>query len=132
MQQSFFKADIDEEIYSEIPEEYQKIPGAVDLLNKAIYELVQAGKCWNNKFCDNMAAIGFEQSKADLGVFRMVVNEEVKMVVTVHVDNTLTHVKDQATMEKFAAGLGGKLKLKDMGDVKYYTRSHITTDRKAR
>ena len=34
------KADIDEEIYIEIPEEFQKFPGAVGRLNKAIYGLV--------------------------------------------------------------------------------------------
>ncbi|CAN0139877.1 unnamed protein product, partial [Ascophyllum nodosum] len=60
-EQAFLKADIDEEIYIEIPEEFQKFPGAVGRLNKAIYGLVQAGRCWNNKFCDDMTAIGFEQ-----------------------------------------------------------------------
>ena len=56
---NFFKADIDKEICIEIPEEFQEFPGAVERLNKAIYRLVQAGRCWNNKFCDDMTAIGF-------------------------------------------------------------------------
>ena len=64
-EQAFLKVDIDEEIYIEIPEEFQEFPGAVGRLNKAIYGLVQAGRCWNNTFCDDMAAIGFEQAKAD-------------------------------------------------------------------
>ena len=41
--QAFLKADIDEEIYIEIPDEFQKFPGAVRRLNKAIYGLVQVG-----------------------------------------------------------------------------------------
>ena len=74
--QAFLKADIEKEIYVEIPEEFQEFPGAVGRLNKAIYGLVQAGRCWNNKFCDDMTTIGFEQAKADPCVFRKVVDGE--------------------------------------------------------
>ena len=48
--EALLKVDIDEKIHIEIPEEYQEFPGAVELLNKAIYVLVQARRCWNNKF----------------------------------------------------------------------------------
>ena len=128
----FFKADIDEEIYIEIPEEFQKFPGAVGRLNKAIYGLVQAGRCWNNTFCDDMTAIGFEQAKVDPCVFRKVIDGEAEMVVVVHVDDILAHAKDQAKMNRFAAELGRKFKLKDMGDAEYYMGCHITRNRKAR
>ena len=130
-EQAFLKADIDEEIYIEIPEEFQEFPGAVGRLNKAIYGLVQAGRCWNNKFCDDMTAIGFEQAKADPCVFRKVVDGEEEMVVVVHVD-VLAHAKDQATMDRFAAELGQKFTLKNMGDAGYYMGCHITRNRKAR
>ena len=51
-------------------------------LNKAIYRLVQAGRCWN-KFYEDKTAIGFEQAKADPCVFRKVVDGEAEMVVVV-------------------------------------------------
>ncbi|CAN0174703.1 unnamed protein product, partial [Ascophyllum nodosum] len=88
-EQAFLKADIDEEIYIAIPEEFQKFPGAV-------------------------------------------VDGEAEMVVVVHVDDILAHAKDQATMNRFAAELGRKFKLKDMGDAEYYMGCHITRNRKAR
>ena len=131
-EQAFLKANIDEEIYIEIPEEFQEFPGALGLLNKAIYGLVQAGRCWNNKFCDDMTAIGFEQAKVDPCVLRKVVDGEAEMVVVVHVDDILAHAKDQATMDRFAAELGQKFKLKDMCDAGYYMGCHITRNRKAR
>ena len=131
-EEAFFKVDIDEEIYIEIPEEFQEFPGAVGQLNKAIYGLVQAGRCWNNTFCDDMTAIGFEQAKADSCVFRKVVDGEAEMVVVVHVDDILAHAKDRATKDRFAAELGQKFKLKDMGDAGYYVGCHITRNRKAR
>ena len=70
----------------------------------------------NNKFCDDMTAIGFEQAKADPCVFRKVVDGEAEMVVVVHVDDVLAQAKDRATMARFAAELGQEFKLKDMGD----------------
>ena len=65
-------------------------------------------------------------------MFRKVVDGEAEMVVVVHVDNILAHAKYQATMDRFAAELGQKIKLKDMGDAGYYMGCHITKDRKAR
>ncbi|CAM9635944.1 unnamed protein product [Ascophyllum nodosum] len=50
-----------------------------------------------------MTAIGFAHSKVDPCVFRKVVNVEEEMVVVVHLDDILAHVKDQATMEGLAA-----------------------------
>ena len=131
-EQAFLKADIDEEIYIEISKEFQEFPGAVGLVNKAIYGLVQAGGCWNNNFCDDMTAIGFEQAKTDPCVFRKVVEGEAEMVVVVHIDDILAHAKDQATVDRFAGELGQKFKLKEMGDAGYYMGCHITRNRKAR
>ena len=78
-----------------------------------------------------MTAIGFQQGKADPCVFRKVVDGEAEIVVVVHVDDILAHAKDQATMDRFAAELGQKFKLKDMGDTGYYMGCHITRNRKA-
>ena len=79
-----------------------------------------------------MTAIGFKQAKADPCVFRKVVGGEAEMVVVVHVDDILVHAKNQATMDRFAAEIGPKFKLKNMGDVGYYMGCHITRNRKAR
>ena len=104
----------------------------VGLLNKGIHGVVQARSCRNNKFCDDMAAIRFEQSKADPCVFRKVADKEVEMVEVAHVDDILAHAKSQATMESFTAELGRKFELKDMGNAKYYMGGPITRNRKAR
>ena len=74
----------------------------MELLNKVIYGLVQAGRCWNNKFWNDTTAIGFEQSKEGPCVFCKVADRKVEKVVVVHVDDILAHAKTQATIEKFA------------------------------
>ena len=113
-EQAFLKTNIDEEIYINIPAEYQEFPEAVGLLNKVIYGLIQAGRCWNNKFCNDMMAIGFEQSKTDPCVFRKIADKEVGMVVVVHVDDILAHAKDQATRVRLTAELGEKVQVRLM------------------
>ena len=65
-------------------------------------------------------------------MFCKVVDGEVERVVVVHVDDILAHAKDQATTERFTAELGRKLKLKDMGAIKYYMGCHIARGRTAR
>ena len=59
-EQATLKTNIDEEICLQIPKMYQEFPGAVELLNKAIYGLVQAGGCRKKTFYDVITAIGCE------------------------------------------------------------------------
>ena len=79
-----------------------------------------------------MTVIRFEQTKANPCVFRTVIDGEGEMVVAVHVDDILAHAKRQATMDRFAAELIQKFKLKDVGDAGYYMGYHITRNCKAR
>ena len=65
-------------------------------------------------------------------MFRKVVDGEAEMVVVVHVDDIRAHAKDQATMDRFAAELGQKFKLKGTGDAGFYMGCHVTRNRKAR
>ena len=73
------------------------------LLNK-IYGLVKTGRCLFNIICDDK----LEQFEADWRVFRKFDDREVmEMVMFLQMDDTLAHA--QATMERFAAELGGKV-----------------------
>ena len=65
-------------------------------------------------------------------MFRKVVDGEAEMLVVVHVDDILAHAKDQAAVDRFAAELGQKFKLKDMADAGYFMGCHITRNRRAR
>ena len=59
-------------------------------------------------FCDDR----FEQLKADPRVFCKFDDGQVEMVVVVHMDDILAHA--QATMDSFAAELGGKFRVKSI------------------
>ena len=64
--------------------------------------------------CDDRRSIAFGQSEADPCAFCKFDGGEVEMVVVVHVDDVRAHAKDQATVERFTAELGGKFKVKLM------------------
>lgn len=59
-EKAYLQAPIDQEIFVEIPEEYQEIPGAVGKLNKAMNGLTQAGRCWNMTITEDLKTLGFE------------------------------------------------------------------------
>ena len=87
-----------------------------------IYGFVQAGMRLFNIFYDDR----FEQPEADPRVFHTFDDGEVAMVIVVLVDDILAHA--QSTMERFAAKLGGKFKVKYMVekfDVEKASRTHL-------
>ena len=64
-------------------------------------------------------------------MFRKIAGKEEEIMVVVYVDDILAHTKGLAAVERFAAELGRKFKLKGVGDAKYYMRCHITRDHEA-
>ena len=132
VEQAYLQADIDEEIYIELPEEYRAFPNAVGLLRKAIYGLVQSGLCWYRKFTDSIKEKGFEQSHADPCLFRRFVDGEVKSVIVVYVDDVLLASKSKEDEERTISDLRSCFKIKDLGEAEFYLGCHITRDRKER
>ena len=87
-QQAYLLADVDTEIYIELPEEYREFPDAVGKLKTAIYDLVQAGRCWKMRVTNDLKMLGFEQSRADPCVLRAFAGK-MEAILVVHVDDLL-------------------------------------------
>jgi len=132
VEQAFLQADIDEEVYIELPEDFQEFPGAVGRLNKAVYGLVQAGRCFNIRMTGDLKEMGFEQSHADPCVFRKVVDKEAVVVVVIHVDDLLVSSRTKEDEEEFVAELHKRFKMKDMGEAEFYMGCHISRNRQAK
>ncbi|CAM9414580.1 unnamed protein product [Discosporangium mesarthrocarpum] len=85
-EQAFIQADIDTEVYVKLPQGCEELSNTVDRLNRALYNLKQASRCWNDSFIQVLLFLGFDQSKADPCFFRDVRNYDVDLLVTVHVN----------------------------------------------
>lgn len=66
---AFLYGELEEDIYMEIPDGVKAPANKVCKLNKSLYGLKQASRCWNRKFTDFLVKFGFTQSQADNCVF---------------------------------------------------------------
>ncbi|CAM9346064.1 unnamed protein product [Sphacelaria rigidula] len=58
---TYLEADVEGEIYIELPDEYRQSKKQVGRLNKAMYGLVHAGLLWSNKFGQQVLRQGFRE-----------------------------------------------------------------------
>ena len=120
VEQAYLLADVDIEIYIELPEEYREFPDVVGKLNKAIYGLGQAGRCWNMRQTNDIKVLGFEQSHAYPCVSRKFVAGKIEAILVVNVDDPLVLTVTKEAMETFVGELRSTFKSKDLGEVSYY------------
>lgn len=78
--------DLQEEVYMSLPEGFNAESGQdiVCKLNKSLFGLKQAPRCWNAKFNSVLKTFGLSQTDADPCVFTGYVNgEKVKLILYV-------------------------------------------------
>ncbi|CAI7747436.1 unnamed protein product [Closterium sp. NIES-54] len=82
---AFLYGVVDEEIYMKQPEGYDDGSGRVCRLNKAIYGLKHAPRCWYARLVEALEALGFKVSGCDESLF-MTEGEEEKVFLLVYVE----------------------------------------------
>ena len=126
---AYLLADVDTEIYIEVPDEYREFPDAVGKLNKATYGLVQVGRCWNVRLTSDLKTLEFEPSHADPRVFCKFVAWSIEAIFVVHANDLLALTVTKEAMDTFVGELRSTLKIKDLGEVPCYMGRHITRGR---
>ena len=86
---AYLEANVKEELYIELPEDYRNSCDQVGRLQKAMYGRVHAGLLWSKKFSAELATKGFEQCQADPYLFRRVLRGNVVVIIVVYVDDLL-------------------------------------------
>ncbi|KAJ8703697.1 hypothetical protein PYW08_016864 [Mythimna loreyi] len=66
---AFLYGELEEDIYMIIPDGVKAPANKICKLNKSLYGLKQASRCWNQKFTNFLLKFGFVQSQADNCVF---------------------------------------------------------------
>ena len=94
IKQAFIQAHLDEAVYTRLSAGCGDMSCEAVLLQRAMYGLRQAGRQWSLRLSRVLLQkTGMNQSKADLCVFRKVVDGEVTFVVCVHVDDLAVTAK---------------------------------------
>lgn len=95
---AFLHGDLHEEVYMQLPQGYAgKGENMVCHLNKSLYGLKQASRCWFAKFSNVLLAMGFFQSKADYSLFYRHKGKS-SILLLVYVDDIIITGTDAATI----------------------------------
>ena len=128
---AYLEADVEEEIYIELPETCRESKSQVGLLKKAMYGLIHAGLLWSKKFGTELKKKGFERSQADPCVFRRVLRGRVVVIIVVYVDDLLVVSASKRDEEQALEDLHSCFPIKDLGEPSHYLGYSITRDRDA-
>lgn len=85
---AFLYGDLEEDIFMVVPDGVKAPANKICKLNKSLYGLKQASRCWNQKFTNFLLKFGFVQSQADNCVFVGNFNG-IKALLILYVDDAL-------------------------------------------
>lgn len=97
---AFLYGSLDEEIYMKQPMGFNDGSGRVCRIDKSIYGLKQASRCWNKKFTSFLRSYGLVASEADPCVF-ISRKEEKVIILAIYIDDGLLAVSDESCMNDF-------------------------------
>ncbi|KAE9159334.1 hypothetical protein PF004_g31581 [Phytophthora fragariae] len=106
-------------------------PGFICRLLKSLYGLKQAPKIWNKTLHAKLLTMGFERTESDYGLYMLKEENEVKLLLTVYVDDLLL-MGPRDLCDKVAASLQETFDLMTMGNVKYLPGVEILINRPRR
>ena len=130
---AYLNAPLKETIYMRQAKGYE-VPGKehyVCLLKHAIYGLKQAGREWYEMLCRIMFKLNFKQCRVEHAVFYKYEGDEALLVAADVDDMTITG-STRDTIQRFKEGLSGKVKIKDLGDLRWMLGIEVERDREAR
>ncbi len=119
---AFLNGSLKEELYMQIP------PGVecgdrskVCKLNKSLYGLKQAARCWFELFENALVERGFKNSEVDRCIYFLDRNDVNKNIyVVLYVDDVVIATADRVTMKDFKNYLMRKFSMKDLGNIRLF------------
>jgi hypothetical protein len=129
----FLNGNLTEDMYMTQPEGFvdPKHAGKICKLQKSIYGLKQASRCWNLHFDEVVKWFGFIKNVEEPCVYKKVSGSTVVFLV-LYVDDILLIGNDIPMMEVVKSSLRKSFSMKDLGEVTYILGIKIYRDRSKR
>ncbi len=133
VQTAFLHGDLDEEIYMSQPEGFVERgkEGLVCKLQKSLYGLKQAARCWNLKINAHLLKLGYSQNQADHCVYCKRVGESV-MILALYVDDLILISDSKELIQAEKKALSQQFEIKDLGPAHFILGIQIRRDRAKR
>jgi hypothetical protein len=129
---AYLEADVDTELYMEIPAEFNDGTGTRVRLRKSIYGLKQSGELWNKRIHGIFISMGFSRSIDDPCVYTKTTNSE-RIILCLYVDDILIIGSNLQQVLEFETLLSSKvMKLKIIGDTTRFVGVNIKRNREER
>lgn len=106
---AFLNGTLEEEIYMRQPMGFEDGTGRVCKLQKSLYGLKQAARCWNNKLVEVLKEIGMYPTKTDQSVFT---NENCNTILAIYVDDGLLVSKEKEDITRVIKHLKQRFEIK--------------------
>lgn len=126
---AFLNGELTEELYLNQPDGFivNGKENYVCKLNKAIYGLKQAPKCWNSSLDSYLKLLNFRQSSSDSCIY-ICMSDGVLCIIAVYVDDLIIACKSLDYLTKIKSSLSARYKMKDLGELNYFLGVHIFQD----
>ncbi|GAA0149363.1 transmembrane signal receptor [Lithospermum erythrorhizon] len=111
---AFLHGDLTEEVYMRVPPGFSRgKPSEVCQLQKSLYVLKQAPKCWFSKLATSLKRYGFLQSLSDYSLYTWS-KKDVHINVLVYVDDLIISGNNSTTILSFKEYLSSCFHMKDL------------------
>ncbi|MCP3667059.1 MAG: DDE-type integrase/transposase/recombinase [Gammaproteobacteria bacterium] len=130
VQTAFLHGDLQEEIYMSQPECFVQ-KGQEQLvckLQKSLYGLKQAARCWNQKIDEYLKQSGYVQNSADHCVYTKQVGADM-IILALYVDDLLLVSGNKELINSEKRELAQKFSIKDLGPAHFVLGVQIQRDR---
>jgi len=123
---AFPNADLDEDIFMEVPDGLEKINGMVIKLNKALYGLKQSPRQWNLLIHQYLLSINFKQTVEDACIYVYTASKGELVYVCLYVDDILVAAKHRDVIDTVKQKIKDRFKCKDMGPCIHFLGFKLT------
>ncbi|KAD4385276.1 hypothetical protein E3N88_25444 [Mikania micrantha] len=130
---TFLNEHLSEDVYMVQPDGFidPKYPSKVCKLNKSIYGLKQASRCWNLRFDQKIKEFGFIKNEDEPCVYRKASGSTISFLI-LYVDDILIIGNNIPMLNEVKHGLGTCFAMKDLGEASYILGIKIHRDRSKR
>ena len=135
---AFLQGDLEDEIYMQQPEGFidKKRPDYVCKLNKGIYGLKQAARCWNAAIDTYLLSSGYKKCSADPCVYMKSVKQKNGkidfVIIALYVDDILWFSNNTEMLKTEKLALAKRFKVEDFGELHYVLGMLVKRNRELR
>ena len=119
---AFLNADLEEEVYMEIPPGFgtKETVNKVCKLRKALYGLKQSPRAWFDRFSKVLKKNGFTQCQADHTLFVKHSTNKTFTILIVYVDDIVLTGNNGEEISQLKKLLSSEFEVKDLGNMRYF------------